>query len=267
MQRRSFVAGLGAALWLPSMARAQAPLAENPFGLGVASGRPTASGVMLWTRLMAREPFERPAGPIAVRWSIAEDERMRRVVRAGEAVAEPRWAHSLHVEVGGLEPGRSYWYRFVVRSTASPIGRTRTAAAPGERLPALRFAFGSCQQYEQGYYVALRHIADEDVDAVVHLGDYVYEKSWGRELVRRHESGRPTTLDQYRDRYAHYKSDPDLQAAHAAHPWIVTWDDHEVDDDYTNDISPVQKDSALFLAQRAAAYQAYWAHMPLPKAM
>ena len=110
-------------------------------------------------------------------------------------------------------------------------------------------------------------MAAEDADLVVHLGDYIYEMSWGRDLVRRHDGGRATTLDEYRRRYAQYKSDRDLQAAHAAFPWIVTWDDHEVDDDYTDDISPQQPDQTRFLAQRAAAYQAYWEHMPLPASM
>lgn len=268
MQRRRFLTGAGATLWLPSRAaRAQAPLAADPFGLGIASGRPTDSSVVLWTRLMARQHDERLAGPIAVEWSIAEDERLQRVVRRGEAMAEPQWAHSVHVEVGDLKPDRPYWYRFTVNGKASATGRTRTAAAPAVRLPALRFAFASCQQYEQGWFSALRHIAAEDIDAVVHLGDYIYELSWGRQLVRRHEVGRPTTLDEYRDRHALYKSDPDLQAAHAAHPWIVTWDDHEVDDDYTDDISPLVKESGRFLAQRAAAYRAFWEHMPLPVSM
>lgn len=267
MHRRSFLTGAGAALCVPLLARAQAPLAADPFALGIASGRPTDTGVVLWTRLMASEPSERLAGSIPVRWSVAEDERMQRIVRAGETLAEPQWSHSVHVEVGELRPNRPYWYRFAANGKASPIGRTRTAAAPAERLQALRFAFASCQQYEQGYYSALRHIAAEDIEAVVHLGDYIYELSWGRELVRRHEVGRPTTLDEYRDRYALYKSDPDLQAAHAAHPWIVTWDDHEVDDDYTDDISPQVKDRTRFLAQRAAAYQAFWEHMPLPDSM
>ena len=168
---------------------------------------------------------------------------------------------------GGLKPGRPYWYRFAVRGVASPVGRTRTAPAESERLSRLRFVFASCQQYEQGYYTAFRHMAAEDADLVVHLGDYIYEMSWGRDLVRRHDGGRATTLDEYRDRYAQYKSDHDLQAAHAAFPWIVTWDDHEVDDDYTDDISPQQPDRTRFLAQRAAAYQAYWEHMPLPVSM
>lgn len=266
MQRRVFVSGLGA-LWLPSLARADAPLAAEPFALGVASGRPTPDSVVLWTRLMAAQPSESLGAPIPVDWAIAEDQAMRRVVHAGQALAEARWAHSVHVEVGGLQPGRRYWYRFTVRGVASPVGRTKTAPRATERLAAHSFAFASCQQYEQGYYNAFRHMAVEDIDLVVHLGDYIYDISWGRDLVRHHNSGKTTTLEDYRNRYALYKSDRDLQAAHAAHPWIVTWDDHEVDDDYTDDISPQQTDPARFLAQRAAAYQAFWEHMPLPNAM
>jgi alkaline phosphatase D len=266
MQRRSFVAGLGT-LWLPSLARADEPLAAQPFALGVASGRPTPDSVVLWTRLMADDRSGRLGAPIPVDWAIAEDEAMRRIVQTGQAVAEARWAHSLHVEVGGLKPGRAYWYRFTVRGIASSVGRTRTAPQTTQRLAALNFAFASCQQYEQGYYSAFRHMAAEDVDLVVHLGDYIYDISWGRELVRRHDSGKTTTLDDYRNRYALYKSDQDLQAAHAALPWIVTWDDHEVDDDYTDDVSLQQPDRVRFLAQRAAAYQAFWEHMPLPNAM
>ena len=154
-----------------------------------------------------------------------------------------------------------------MQGKTSPVGRTRTAPAESERLQRLRFVFASCQQYEQGFYTAYRHMAGEDAELVVHLGDYIYELSWGRDLVRRHDGGRPTTLDEYRDRYALYKSDRDLRTAHAAFPWIVTWDDHEVDDDYTNDISPLQFDPVRFLAQRAAAYQAFWEHMPLPASM
>jgi len=269
MHRRSFVAGLGATglggLWLPVASRAEPPLAADPFALGVASGRPMPDSIVLWTRLIAAgEPGERLGTSIPVDWAIAEDEAMRRVVGHGQATAEARWAHSVHVEVGGLRPNRPYWYRFTVRGKASPVARTRTAPDASERLSALRFVFASCQQYEQGYYSAFRHMAAEDAAFALHLGDYIYEKSWGRDLVRRHEGGRTTTLDEYRDRYALYKSDRDLQAAHAAFPWIVTWDDHEVDDDYTDDISPQEPDRARFLAQRAAAYQAFWEHMPLP---
>lgn len=266
MHRRSFVAGLGA-LWLPSLARAEAPLAENPFGLGVASGYPRSQSVVLWTRLLAAQPTEPLAGTFAVDWAIAEDERLQRVVRRGQATAEPRWGHSVHVEVDGLKPGRPYWYRFAVHGKESPVGRTLTAPAANERVSLLRFAFASCQQFEQGYYAALRHMAGEELNAVLFLGDYIYEISWGRNHVRHHDAGRPTLLFEFRNRYALYKSDPDLQAAHAAHPWIVTWDDHEVANDYANDISPTDLDPKQFLAIRAAAYQAYWEHMPLPNAM
>jgi alkaline phosphatase D len=267
MLRRSFVAGLGG-LWLPATARAEPPLAANPFALGIASGQPRPDSVVLWTRLMAEGNHgERLIAPIPVDWMIAEDEGMRRVVGSGQAFAEARWAHSVHVEVQGLRPNRPYWYRFTARGTPSPIGRTRTAPADSERLARLRFVFASCQQYEQGFYTAFRHMAVEEADFVVHLGDYIYEASWGRDLVRHHDSGRATALDDYRGRYALYKSDADLQVAHAAFPWIVTWDDHEVDDDYTNDISPREPDRERFLTQRAAAYQAFWEHMPLPISM
>jgi alkaline phosphatase D len=251
MQRRSFLVGLGA-LALPARA------ATGAFPLGVASGCPRPTSVVLWTRVGR-------AGPVA--WTIAEDESMRRVVRNGSAPAEERWANSVHVDVEGLRPGRPYWYRFTASGEASPIGRTRTAPAPTDRLSALRFAFASCAQYEQGFYAAYRHMADEELDAVLFVGDYIYEASWGRNLVRRHTGGRCTLLHEYRERYAQYKSDPDLQAAHAAHPWILTWDDHEVTDDYTADIGPQDPDPARFLQQRAAAYQAYWEHMPLSNAM
>jgi alkaline phosphatase D len=271
MQRRSFVAGLGCSLWLPSLARAQAPsqapLAADPFALGVASGRPAPDSVVLWTRLMAAERAERLGPPVPVGWTIAEDDKMQKVVRSGEATAEARWANSVHVDVTGLRPDRPYWYRFTVNGKASPVGRTRTAPEATSKTAAARFAFASCQQYEQGYYAALRHMAAEDLNAVLFLGDYIYEASWGRDLVRHHNAGRTTTLDDYRNRYALYKSDRDLQAAHAAHPWILTWDDHEVTDDYTADIGPEDPDPVSFLAQRAAAYQAYWEHMPLANAM
>lgn len=268
MQRRSFVAGLSSvlgapALWLPSHARAAAPLAADPFGLGIASGRPLPTSVVLWTRLMAADPADRLDGAIPVGWTIAEDEWMQKVVRSGEATAEPRWGHSVHVDVEGLRPNRPYWYRFTVQGKASPIGRTRTAPDATERVATLRFAFASCQQYEQGFYSAQRHIAVEDLNAVLFLGDYIYEVSWGRDHVRHHEAGRPTTIEEYRNRYALYKSDRDLQAAHAAHPWIVMWDDHEVVNDYANDISPTDLEAKPFLAIRAAAYQAFWEHMPL----
>jgi len=265
IRRRSFVAGLSS-LWLPSLARAEAPLAENPFGLGIASGHPGPSSVVLWTRLLAADPTAALTAPVVVDWTIAEDDKLQKVVRSGQATAEAAWAHSVHVEVDGLKPDRLYWYRFVANGKASPIGRTRTAPAPSDKVPSLRFSFASCQHYEEGFYTAQRHLAAEELNAVLFVGDYIYEAK-GHKPVRHHTGGRPTTLREFRDRYALYKLDPDLQAAHVAHPWIVVWDDHEVANDYADDISPVDPDPTAFLAIRAAAYQAYWEHMPLPNAM
>src|SRR5471030_514398 len=177
MKRRCFVAG-ASALWLPSLARAEAPLAQEPFGLGVASGHPAADSVVLWTRLLATDPTAPLGGSIPVSWTIAEDERLQKQVQSGIAAAEGRWAHSVHVEVGGLRPNRPYWYRFIVNGISSPVGRTRTAPAGNERVAALNFAVASCQQYEQGYYAAWRHAAAEELNAVLFVGDYIYEVSW-----------------------------------------------------------------------------------------
>ncbi|HYC45423.1 MAG TPA: alkaline phosphatase D family protein [Burkholderiales bacterium] len=245
---------------------AQPRFATTPFTLGVASGYPHAAGMTLWTRL-APQPLAgggMPAAPVEVAWELAPDERFAAIVARGVAVASPRWAHSVHVDVNGLEPSRAYWYRFRAGGAQSPAGRTRTAPpldAPASRL---RFALAACQQYEHGYYTAFRHMAAEELDLVVHVGDYIYESSWGRNHVRKHDGPEPYTLDEYRGRYALYKSDADLQAAHAAFPWIVTWDDHEVDNDYANDRSQDLEPPENFLLRRAAAYQAYYEHMPLP---
>ncbi|KQW63516.1 alkaline phosphatase [Variovorax sp. Root411] len=243
---------------------------RDPFTLGVASGVPRPDGMVLWTRL-APEPLQGGGmgeAPVEVRWEVAEDEGFRRIVSKGSATAAAELAHSVHVEVQGLRPGRPYWYRFTAAGAHSPIGRTRTAPADtDDASQPLRFAFASCQQYEQGYYAAYRDMAAQPLDLVVHLGDYIYESSWGSRHVRRHEGGIPTQLAGFRDRYALYKTDPHLQAAHAAFPWLVTWDDHEVANDYANDVSPRTIDPAQFLAIRAAAYQAWYEHMPVPASM
>jgi alkaline phosphatase D len=206
-----------------------------------------------------------PAENLSVRWELAADEGFRRIVRQGEAPATAEAAHSVHVELRGLEPARTYWYRFLAGGAASPVGRTRTAPASGADVPQLRFAYCSCQQYEQGYFGAYRHMAAEDVDLVVHLGDYIYESSWGRNHVRKHSGPEPTTLIGYRNRHAQYKTDPDLRAMHAQAPWIFTWDDHEVSNDYAAEQG--QYLQADFVQRRAAAYRAYYEHMPLERAM
>jgi alkaline phosphatase D len=241
-----------------SPARARA----NPFTSGVASGDPLPNGVVLWTRLDPTTLERDRAG--SVRWEIAEDDRFRRIAKRGAAPAPAELGHSVHVEVEGLKPARDYWYRFMAGSEVSPVGRTRTTSARTSRLDRLRFAFVSCQNYEHGLYTAYQHLASEDLDLVFHLGDYIYERHYASPVqVRKHEAGEVFTLDQYRARYALYRSDPNLQAAHAACAWVVTTDDHEVSNNYAGDVPEIVVPPDQFLLRRAAAYQAYYEFMPL----
>ena len=235
---------------------------HDPFALGVASGSPRADSVVLWTRLMPDAATGAlPQENIQLKWEIAHDENFHNIARSGTVVAAPEFAHSVHVEAAHLEPARWYWYRYMAGNAASASGRTRTAPAPGAVLQRLRFAFASCQHYEYGYYAAYRHMAREDLDLVAFLGDYIYESSTSRDFVRKHDAGEPRTLDEYRNRYALYKRDADLQLMHATAPWIMTWDDHEVDNDYADD--KAEDLDPDFLQRRAAAYRAYYEHMPL----
>ncbi len=245
------------------------PRKDYLFALGVASGEPAPDSVVLWTRL-APDPLNGgglPPSPVPVRWELAEDEAMRRVVRRGTAIARADWAHSVHVEAQGLAPGRWYWYRFTARGEASPIGRTRTAPARDAALARMRFAVASCQDFQNGYYSAYRHMAREDIDFVLHLGDYIYEYAGRDNRARKHVGGETLSLADYRNRYAQYRADPDLQAAHAAFPWLTVPDDHEVENDYAGDKSEKRTPRAEFLRRRAAAYRAYFEHMPLRPAM
>ena len=272
--RRALLLGLAgtgvAALSHPRSARAAAALRfdADPFTLGVASGYPGPTAIVLWTRL-APEPTApgggMPERVVPVRWELSSDETFRRLIRSGTAYAEPEWAHSVHVELDGLQPATNYWYRFQAGNARSATGRTRTAPAPGAENARMRIAVASCQQYEHGYYAAYRHMLEDNLDLVLHVGDYIYEASWGRDLVRSHGSPECYTLDDYRARHALYRTDRDLAAAHAACPWMVTWDDHEVDNDYAGAVSEEDDVPELFLARRAAAYQAYYEHMPLPR--
>ncbi len=241
---------------------------DDPFRLGVASGLPRADGATLWTRLAPRPLDEgggMEGGAVRVRWEVWPDEGGA-PLRAGTAAAEPAWGHSVRVELRGLEPGRRYRYRFASGGAVSAFGRLRTAPAAGEG-DRLRLVFASCQQYEQGFYAAWRHAAADEPDLVAFLGDYVYESSWGRNHVRKHDPGTPTTLAGYRRRYGLYRSDADLQAAHAACAWVPTWDDHEVDNDYAGDLSARGDPPVVFRERRAAAYRAWFEHMPLPWSM
>lgn len=270
--RRTFLlrsAALTGALALPARhVIAQPRFARNPFTLGVASGDPLPDSVVLWTRL-APDPLGdggMPQADIAVRWEIAADEGFKKIVRRGEVMATPALAHAVHVRAQGLAPSRWYWYRFIAGDAVSMTGRTRTAPAATDAGGRFAFAIASCQHYEHGHYAAYRDMAAQELDLVVHLGDYIYESSWGRRdrIVREHHTSEPYTLADYRRRYAQYKMDPQLQAAHAAFPWLATWDDHEVDNDYANDRSQDLDPPEAFLARRAAAYQAYYEHLPLP---
>ncbi|HEY7474546.1 MAG TPA: alkaline phosphatase D family protein [Vicinamibacterales bacterium] len=236
-----------------------------PFGLGVSSGDPTSDGVVLWTRILggARDPAELAQSRVDVTWEVAADERFSKVVKHGVVTATPQWGHAVHVEANGLDADRWYWYRFRVGDAPSATGRTRTLPRAGQAVDRLRFAFCSCQHYEQGLFTAYRHMSGEDLDLVFHLGDYIYEGPGTANRVRQHEGNELLTLDDYRRRYAQYRSDPDLQAAHAACPWFVTWDDHEVDNNYANASSERDDPPEIFLMRRAAAYQAYYENMPL----
>lgn len=240
---------------------------DYPFALGVASGDPSPDGMVLWTRL-ATSPLDPDGGlgtrTVPVRWELAADPHFAHVLRHGEAVAGPATGHSLHIEPRGLAPNRTYWYRFLAGGEASPVGRTRTAPAPGVTPQHLRFAFSSCQKYEPGYYSAYRHMVADDPDLIFFLGDYIYEKgAEGKEDVRTHSLSEAKDVPTYRQRYALYKLDPLLQAAHQAAPWVTTWDDHEVSNDYARDMDEYNSDPIVGARRRAAAYQVYWENMPL----
>nr|WP_315852085.1 alkaline phosphatase D family protein [Tautonia rosea] len=240
---------------------------RDPFTVGVASGDPDANGVVLWTRL-APDPLTPDGGMsrdlIEVQWEVATDDAMQTIVQRGTTIATPQLAHSVHVEVDGLDSDRWYWYRFRVGEAESPIGRTRTMPELMDLPDQLRFAFASCQHYESGLYTAYEHMANDDLDLVFHLGDYIYEGAGRDGQVRKHEGPEIQSLADYRIRHAQYKSDPMLKAMHQACPWVVTWDDHEFDNNCAADISEeAGVDPVEFLFRRANAYQAYYEMMPL----
>lgn len=264
---------VGGAACLPALSGCQgvAPLRAKryPFRLGVASGDPSPDGAVIWTRL-APEPLEGGGMPktwVEVGFEVAEDDRFQRIVRTGTAIARPELGHAVHVELEGLKPGHDYWYRFFAGDAVSQTGRTRTAPEVGARVDGLRFASCGCSHIEAGYFTAYRRIAEESFDFIYHAGDYIYEAGRGAQRPvswsRRHRGGEPYTLVDYRNRYALYKTDPDLIAAHASAPFIVSWDDHEIDNDWAADFDQDGTPPELFLLRRAAAYQAYYEHMPL----
>jgi len=298
MYRRQFLQRLSCVASVPALAQAVAMAAmtstppglrkgqpvwrSDPFALGVASGEPRPDSVLLWTRLYpgAAQPgyaataaeqaahMEEVSGLTedqycVVSYEIFDHESLTKPIRKGEFTTWAARGWSVHARIEGLRPDRRYWYRFRSGQAISPVGRTRTAPAPDARVAALRMALASCQHYEQGYYSAHADIAQQDIDAVLFVGDYIYESTNPKYRLRSHTGGVPKTLEAYRERHALYKLDADLRASHAAHPWVCTWDDHEVDNDYAADQDRAYTQPGVFLARRAAAYQAYFEHMPV----
>jgi len=243
------------------------PLRRDPFTLGVASGDPAPDGFVIWTRL-APDPLldtglgGMPASDYRVPWQVATDEAFTDVVRAGVATARPERAHSVHVEVTGLQPGREYWYRFRQGRWRSQAGRSLTTPAAGASVASLAMAFVSCSSYQHGHFTAYRHLAEERPDLVLHLGDYQYEGP-ANNGERSHLGGETVSLADYRRRYAQYKTDPDLQAAHGVAPWLPVWDDHELDNNYAGELSEKPAEQSTFRQRRADAYQSYYENMPL----
>ena len=281
LSRRHFIAGSAAPfIAAPAILRAQSIWREYPFSLGVAAGDPAADGFVIWTRL-APQPLEPHGGmamsPLPVKWQIAADPRFDSIVREGEELARPELGHSVHVELAGLEPDRPYWYRFEAGGERSIHGQARTLPVAGSSPGALRFGVAGCQNYSDGYYTAYRHMAErEELAFVYHYGDYIYE--YRGDAVRPARGGslavaaRPGIgqdafdLMDYRQRYALYKSDPDLQRAHAAFAFFHTFDDHEITNNWVQDIDPDGAPPELFRTRRAMALQAWYENLPVRRA-
>lgn len=278
LTRRRFLITSGAVITLtPALVRASS--VNYPFKLGVASGSPRDTSVILWTRL-APEPLRgggMPVGQVEVRYRVCSDEAMSKAVRDGVVTTSDAKAHSVHLKLEGLKPGHDYWYQFYLGDAESPVGRTRTSNAKAETAT---FALASCQHYETGHFAAFADMASWAPDCVIHVGDYMYEggisdlgprtrevagKTVTSTIVRQHNSAETTTLWDYRNRYALYRSDPHLQAAHAASPWIIAMDDHEVDNNWAGYVpqDPWAQTELEFRVRRIAAFQAFYEHMPL----
>jgi alkaline phosphatase D len=285
INRRELLRGLGAVALLTTTGGlfsksvwGNPVFTTNPFTLGVASGDPAPDGFVIWTKL-APKPLERgggmPKNPVEVEWAVAADEGMRKTVQKGKAIAHPELGHAVHVEVAGLEPSRDYFYQFTVGGERSTVGRSRTFPRAGAPLVQVKFAVAGCQRYEAGLYTAYRHIAAERFDFVFHYGDYIYEyptlrpggkTPWPVIRVMPGEPDETFTLDDYRYRYSLYQLDPDLQAAHASAPFIMSFDDHEVVNDWAGESTVKQMPREPFLLRRAAAFQAWYEHLPLRRA-
>jgi alkaline phosphatase D len=275
--QRTGVASTAAALGLSG--RSTAAIGENgqfetnPFTLGVASGDPLPNSVILWTRL-APDPLTvgggMPDQSVEVAWTVATDEAMSDTVTSGTATAETATAHTIHVNAGDLDPNTEYYYRFEAGGATSSVGRTKTAPNPGSTVDEFRFGFASCQSWPAGFYTAFEYMAQDELDLIVHLGDYIYEYGVGANGGERGKSipqpfrEETVTLDRYRIQYGLYKSAPGLKKAHASAPWLITRDDHEVDNNWADEVpqDPDKQTTEALLKRRAAAFKAYYEHMP-----
>ncbi|MCM8556337.1 alkaline phosphatase D family protein [Sphingomicrobium sediminis] len=264
----------GLAIASPSRILAKPVFRQYPFTLGIASGDPSPDGFVIWTRL-APDPFAldygMPMAAVEVGYEVATDRGFRDVVRKGMTLARPELGHSVHVELSGLDADRDYYYRFTSGDERTYRGRARTTPAIGASVDRLRFAVAGCQNYEEGYYTAYRHLAEENPDFVYCYGDYIYEyrdapvRHWAGPVasVRRHFEGEVQSIGDYRRRYAQYKMDIDLQRAHAAAPWLTVWDDHEIDNNWVSHLDQDGTPPELFRLRQQMAMQAYYEHMPL----
>jgi alkaline phosphatase D len=279
VSRRTFLRGLSASALLTTTGSfftrglwAAPAFSANPFTLGVANGDPAPDGFVLWTRI-APKPLDRGGGmpmrPVEVDWAVATNDSMRRVVRKGTAVAHPELGHAVHVEVDGLEPARDYFYQFTIGGQRSLVGRTRTLPPAGAPVGQVRIGLVGCQAYDAGFFTAYRYVAEERFDFIYHYGDYIYEHGMDQSSVGRvvpRDLDEAVTLNDYRYRYSLYKLDPDLQAAHASAPFVMSFDDHEVSNDWAGLWNQAGAPAELFALRRAAAFQAWYEHVPVRKA-
>ncbi|MGA9659072.1 MAG: alkaline phosphatase D family protein [Asticcacaulis sp.] len=269
-RRQALLGSLSAAILTPSMTMRAYGAPESPFALGVASGDPASDGFVIWTRIapspLAPDGLGGMSAPAQVKWTVWHDEALTQPALSGVVLTHPDSAHSVHIEVTGLKADRFYWYRFEALGVQSPVGRARTLPVETHAATALKLVVASCSHYELGYFSAYRHMANENPDLVLFLGDYIYEYSYSdtSKIVRQHDApGEISDLAGYRNRYALYHMDADLQALHACTSCLMTWDDHEVQNDYGAALSQYMKYDAGMVALRRAAYQAYYENMPL----
>ena len=275
IDRRRMLASMGllGATSIVSVPAFASSITDYPFTLGIAAGDPWPDGFVIWTRL-APHPLQPGSGMSptihSVAWEVADDERFRNIVRQGVADALPEMGHSVHVDLDGLEPARPYWYRFAIDGHVSPVGKARTAPLAASAVDALRIGVAGCQNYEHGFFTAYKYMAGEDLDAIFHYGDYIYEGPAGKRadipVVREHVGPEPVRLEDYRQHHALYKLDPDLQAAHASTAFMMTYDDHEVDNNWAGDKDQDGTDPAEFLIRRFSAMQGWYENMPVRRA-